>query len=289
MKKIIIIFLGVVFVMTMSLGVMANGVNKEKSTGDDPLGKEGAGWIIDQGSLVGWSDSNFTTLSEYKDGVSVEVGRGITVEGIQVYWEGPNNEEGPGKGEPAPRDFNQEINYTIPAYAEIPCFLKMNIFGNGKPSAADSEAENEADINHDDHWILFNTDYGGVIDAEWNFVDNSDFNPADIAAENSERYIQGSDLFTVNLFANVPYGFAVSSEGLGKENKIMLPIEMRTYQGDLNNNDWTTTETLVDDGIEVGDYAALEKAQINMQFRVPFNQVAAGFYEGQVTFSMYSM
>jgi len=292
MKKLVILVLAMAFVVSMSLGVMAGVEN----TGDDPLAEEeGDGWIIDEGSLVGWTDSNFTTLSDTETGVSVEVGKGITVDGIKVAWDYP--EEGStGKEGPEDRDFDQEINYTIPAYAEIPCYLEMNLFGNGAyMEASNVGAENQSDISYDQHWMLFDTDYGGVVDGNWNFVDSSDFDPADIVAEESDRYIQACDIFTANLFANVPYGFDVSSEGLGDDNE--LPIQMRTNQQGIdisanNNNNidaWSAISTLDAAGVTVGNYNALEQAQINMQFRVPFDEVEAGIYEGEVTFSMYSM
>ena len=269
-------------VVGMSLGVMADVEN----TGDDPLGEEGAGWIINEGSLEGWENSNFVTLNESETDVSTEVGKGITVEGIKVAWEYPEQGSA-GKGGPEDRDFDQEINYTIPAYAEIPCYLEMNLFGNGAyMEASNVGAENQSDISYGQHWMLFDTDYGGVVDGNWNFVDSSNFDPADIVAEESDRYIQACDIFTANLFANVPYGFDVSSEGLGEDNE--LPIQMRTQQEGLDISN-ASTETLDASGIQVGNYNALEQAQINMQFRVPFDEVEAGIYEGEVTFSMYSM
>ncbi|MFW6294825.1 MAG: hypothetical protein ACOC1M_03780 [Halanaerobium sp.] len=279
MKKLSILGLVLVFVMAFSFGAMADVEN----TGDDPLGEEGDGWIINEGSLEGWEDSNFESLSNYDSGESTEVGTGITVEGACA------GDECPGK-EPGEVDTDQEINYTVSAYAEIPGYLEMNFFGNGAYMNATNLGEVNGDgYENNDHLMLFDTEYGGVVDGSWEFVDSGDLNPEDVIAEDSEIYIQGCDIFTANLFANVPYGFSVSSEGLGNGE---LPIEMRALNGDLDNNgegDWSATETLVDDGIEVGDYEALEEAQVNMQFRVPFNQVAAGVYEGDITFSMYSM
>jgi len=288
MKKLTILGLLVAFVLTFSLGAMAGVEN----TGDDPLGEEGEGWIINEGSLEGWEDSNFETLNGSEMGTSEEVGTGITVEGIKVAWDAPSPEEG--KGDPV-EDWDQEINYTIPAYAEIPCYLEMNLFGNGAYYNATNVGDNNIkDETNNNHWMLFDTNYGGVVDGNWNFVDSGDFSPEDIVDEDADRYIQGCDIFTANLFANVPYGFDVSSEGLGAENE--LPIQMRTTQGEIdiaeNNNDidaWSDTETLDADGNQVGTFDALEEAQINMQFRVPFDEVAAGVYEGDVTFSMYSM
>jgi len=290
MKKLVILVMAMALVIGMSLGALAGVEN----TGDDPLGEEGAGWLINEGSLEGWEDSNFETLSESETGTSTEVGTGITVDGIKVAWAYPD-EGSAGKGGPEDRDWDQEINYTIPAYAEIPCYLEMNLFGNGAYMNATNVGEGATtEVTGADHWMLFDTNYGGVVDGNWNFVD--DFSPEDVVDEQSDRYIQGCDIFTANLFANVPYGFDVSSEGLGEDGK--LPIQMRTTQEGIditeenNNNDidaWSATETLDADGTQVGAYSALEEAQINMQFRVPFDQVAAGIYEGEVTFSMYSM
>ncbi|MFW6269849.1 MAG: hypothetical protein ACOC4G_07175 [Bacillota bacterium] len=295
MKKLLILGLLVAFVMTFSFGVMA-----AEGTGDDPLADEdGDGWIINEGTLEGWEDSNFETLNGSDTGVSTDVGKGITVDGIKVEWDPDENGDEGKRGPEGDEDFDQEINYTIPAYAEIPCYLEMNLFGNGAyMDATNVGTGNNTEIgNADGHWMLFDTDYGGVVDGNWEFVDSGDFSPEDIVDEDSDRYIQACDLFTANLFANVPYRFEVSSEGLGDDNE--LPIDMRTYQGgvDINGDeadiddigDWSATETLDDDGVEVDDFNALDEAQINMQFRVPFDAVEAGVYEGDVTFSMYSM
>ncbi|MFW6271281.1 MAG: hypothetical protein ACOC4G_14585, partial [Bacillota bacterium] len=71
---------------------------------------------------------------------------------------------------------------------------------------------------------------------------------------------------------------------------------MRTNQGDYDPadftpndiNTWSNVETLDDGGVTVGAYEAMDEAQVNMQFRIPFTGAEAGTYEGDVTFSMYS-
>ncbi|MFW6271282.1 MAG: hypothetical protein ACOC4G_14590 [Bacillota bacterium] len=178
MKKLSILGLVLVFVMAFSFGAMADVEN----TGDDPLGEEGDGWIINEGSLEGWEDSNFESLSNYDSGESTEVGTGITVEGACAGDECPGKE--PGEVE----DVNQEINYTVSAYAEIPCYLEMNFFGNGAyMNATNVGSDNLENYDNGDHWMLFDTEYGGVVNENWEFVDNGDLEPSDVMDEDSDR------------------------------------------------------------------------------------------------------
>ncbi|MGM0438394.1 MAG: hypothetical protein ACQEQD_08985 [Bacillota bacterium] len=291
MRKLLVLSLALVFVMTFGLGVMAdNGTEPMAKTGDDPMADVGDGWNINEGSLTGWTDSNFTILGDSTTGTSTVVGEGITVDGILVNWEYPDGEgNGAGKGDPSEiQDFDQEINYTIKAFANIPCYLEMNVFGNGAyVNATNIGQGNTTNAGSNNHWLLFDTSYGGVVDANWDFVAAGDIDPSDIAEGTGERYIQGCDVFSANLFANVPYQFKVYSDGLTKGNAT-LPIEMRTTPDDTMSA-WSADNYLLSEGNSIGSFDAMEEAHINMQFRVPFNAVEAGYYEGDVVFTMSSM
>jgi len=283
MKKLLILGLALVFVMTFGMGVMAMDL---EATGDDPFGAEDAGWIQNVGSLEGWTASNFTTLNTGDSGISSTVGVGVTVQGIKLYWTYPSDAKGKAVGE-GDSVFNQKINYKVNAFANIPCYLEMNVFGNGAyANATNTGANNISSYGPvGRHYLLFDTNYGGVVDANWNFVASGDF-----VGQQAGRYIQGCDIFTANLFANVPYTFHVSSDGLfGINNSEVLGIQMRTAYG--NNSAWgVSTQDITDSSQTLaGSFGALDEAHINMQFRVPFDEVAAGYYEGEVVFTMASM
>ena len=52
MKKLLILGLALVFVMTFGMGVMANGTEPMANTGDDPAAEfVGDGWRANKGSL----------------------------------------------------------------------------------------------------------------------------------------------------------------------------------------------------------------------------------------------
>jgi len=284
MKKLLVLSLALVFVMTFGMGVMAMDL---EATGDDPFGAEDAGWIQNVGSLEGWTASNFTTLNTGDSGISSTVGVGVTVQGIKLYWTYPSDAKGKAVGE-GDSVFNQKINYKVNAFANIPCYLEMNVFGNGAyANATNTGANNISSYGPvGRHYLLFDTNYGGVVDANWNFVASGDF-----VGQQAGRYIQGCDIFTANLFANVPYTFHVSSPGLaGLHNTDVLPIHMRTAHGNAMGA-WSAgaQDITVAGGALAGTFAAMEDAHINMQFRVPFDAVKAGYYEGEVVFTMASM
>jgi len=300
MKKILILGLALMVIMTLSFTVIAaeGPDDAYERTGTDPLAESyDAGWVIDVGSLEGWTSSNFETLSQQESGVSEIVGEGVTVIGTNVKWDGPSDVLPLSVVGPPEFDFEQVINYEVNAYAEIPCYLEMNIFGNGgwmkgKSIGQGAVTDVEAVTNH---YMLFHTNFGGVLDEDWNFVEQGDHLYSSFSARDRNDmpalYIHACDLWTANLFGNVPYGFSVASAGLGSSNQ--LPIHMRhVIQDELDFPDmdaFSSTDTLTADGVEIAQFAALHTAQINMQFRVPYANIAAGVYTGTVTFSMYSI
>ena len=330
MKRLSILVLAFAFMFAFSFGVLANGPLWTDNAGFDPA--TGEGWLRDAGTLEGWSDSNFETLDFKAQGTSEVVGIGVTVEGIDLDWEYP--EDGRiGKGGEIEDAFDQRIDYTVVAFAEIPCVLKMNVFGNsGWAEGISIGTGSEVFVNkglHDDgvpragaHFMLFDTRFGGVVDGDWNFIA---VDAIDYAAGMAEDiYIHACDLWTADVWANVPFGFAVSSAGMGDFAGLADPllIEMRylerlgagivSRESDLppyngHDNDWDNDTdhengvalmeahgwagdyVLDEDGVEVGQYPAGQNVHVNMQFRIPVTGAPAGRYQGEVTFSAYTI
>ena len=328
MKRLSVLVLVFAFMFAFSFGVLAENLWTDNA-GTDPVTE--AGWEIDQGTLENWSNSNFETLEFKAQGQSEEVGIGITVDGIKVDWDYPGSDN-IGKGGDVD-DFDQSIDYTVVAFAEIPCVLKMNVFGNGgwvegisigsgsevlfNKGLYMSDNENgEVAPGNNSHFMIFDTDYGGIVDEDWNFMD---LDAVDYAAGQADNaYINACDLWTVDVWANVPYGFGVSSTGMGNFAGLDDPIsiEMRYLErlgagivsqesglppyndNDMdngndviaaNNNSWAGDYVLDEDGVEIGQYEAGQNAHINMQFRIPVAGAPAGRYQGEVTFSAYTI
>jgi hypothetical protein len=154
--------------------------------------------------------------------------------------------------------------------------------------------------------MIFDPDYGGIVNEAWEFVE---LNAIDYATgQGAEAYINACDLWTADIWANVPYGFSVSSAGMGDFAGLADPllIEMRylerlgngivSQQSDLPpfdmevaDGNWSDNYVLDEDGEEIGQYNAGQNSHINMQFRVPLNGAPAGRYQGEVTFSTYTI
>lgn len=279
------------------------------NAGFDPV--TGEGWNIDVGTLYGWRDSNFETIEYQAAGKSQVVGTGITVNGIKVDWRypglgyiGKGGDLAGGEGR-----LDQSIDYTVVAFAEIPCVLEMDIIGNGGWNNSNGEVallNEENDIPEGD-FMVFSPSVGGIVDAEWNFMEMNSVEYA--TGQGAEAYIHACDLWTANIWANVPYGFAVSSVGMsdfaGLEEPLLIEMRCLEILGDgivsqesgtspydvevASNSNWSGDYVLNEDGIEIGTYEAGQNVHINMQFRVPVTAVPAGRYQGEVSFSTYTI
>ncbi len=262
--------------------------------GFDPA--TGEGWKIDAGTLVDWEESNFEALAYQACGKSEDVGTGITVGGIKLQWTYPGIDS-IGKGIEG-LDLQQSLDYTIVARADISSSLRMNVFGYSGRNGVNNEfafrSEGDEISTDNNNFMLFDTDYGGIVDEDWNFVEVSAVDYATGEAPN--LHIHASDLWTADLWANVPYGFTISSTGLGDSAGLeeLLYIEMRYLEDEdlfqiTQSNGWNGDFVLDEDGVEIGQYDAGQYVHINMQFRIPITGAPAGRYQGEVTFSTYTI
>jgi len=300
-----ILYLMLMIILCFSTAVAAGqNVLWPDNAGFDPL--TGEGWVRNEGTLAGWSDSNFETLEYKAQGTSEVVGIGVTVEGIDLDWEYPHNL---GKGEDTGQAFDQRIDYTVVAFAEIPCVLTMNVFGNGSWVEAISVGDGshvafDLPSEEGSHLMLFHPRLGGIVDSGWNFM-------ADLGADAYTdsavgKYLHACDLWTAEVWSNVPYGFTVSSEGLSNGEQV-LDLEMRFLQtaipiGEPDNGNeipleeidligWSADFVLNahPQGVEIGQFTAGFRAHVNMQFRVPLIGTLGGIYGGEVCFSSYTI
>jgi len=200
---------------------------------------------------------------------------------------------------------DQHINLKLDTIAMIPCYLEMELVGNAGYTKAKSIGAGAIVDYHKtgSHRMGFRPELGGFIDADWNFLgidaeviatslDNEDFSTLGPGV-----YIAACDMWTANLYGNVPYDFRVDATALSQGDRDLF-MDMRYLTGSIINiegfNDFG------DDAIEVVglgsgengeyDFGEFEICTVNtvlMQFRVPFEECApAGLYHGTITFRM---
>lgn len=180
---------------------------------------------------------------------------------------------------------NQDLTVLLKAIANIPCYLELELIGNaGYTKVASIGPNSTGTVNRTDEslWMLFDTNYGGFINEDWESVNVSvtGFNP-------EELYIQACDIWTANMKANIGYGLEVRATPLGNSDypDYLLPVQMRANLG----SSWTGMYPITEADAVFGPYNALEENTVYMQFRVPYGYVPAGAYEGVVAFRMYSI
>ncbi|MFW6256892.1 MAG: hypothetical protein ACOC2O_02000 [Bacillota bacterium] len=284
MKKIIIFSLITAVVMMFSVGVLADQVGPDPITNED--------FEIDQGWYKNYSDAQdiLSTTQEYTD-IDTDY---KTVEEVEVTGDVPDyGEEEIG---------DQKIKVKINTSALIPCYLEMELIGNaGLTKAKSIGAGEEANIDRTDeeHWMLFNPKFGGIMDEDWNLLADGDVEEYSSLGPDNNHYINACDMWTANLYANIDYGFKVDASPLVNINndEYSLKMDMRVTNEEIIDISSTNTSGKeytdlgeADIGEDLGDFDALEDTSLYMQFRVPFSSdVPAGQYDGDVTFCMYTI
>lgn len=269
MKKILILALAFAVVMMFSVGVMA-----EDPTTNEPF-------EIDKGWYTNYTEAN-DLLPAHQE--KTEIGTQYkTVEGVTVTGDTPDYNADDYIGD-------QAVNVKINTSALIPCYLEMELIGNGgysKGKSIGADAESNIDRTDEGHWMLFHPEFGGFMDSAWNLLGNADVVDFSTLGPNSGTYLNACDMWTANLFANVDYGFDVVASPLVGPNDIELLMDMRVTSPDVT---LPVGEFLEIGTAEVFEGDALEAASIFMQFRVPYNNtLEAGQYDGDITFMMYSL
>lgn len=269
MKKILIIGLAIGVVTLFSLSVLAQ----------DPVTEED--FVIDEG----WYN-NYSEAQEILSATQVKTATGtnhVTVDGVKVTGNTPDYSEEDYIGD-------QEINVTINTSAMIPCYLEMELVGNAGYTKAKSIGANavaNVDRTSESHWMLFNPEFGGMMDSDWNLLATEDVQDFSTLGLDNGYYINACDIWTANLFGNIAYGFDINASPLTNGSD-SFNMDMRLTGEDISETGGD--EYLALGQANLGSFGALDETSLFMQFRVPFNRdVPAGQYDGDVTFSMYSV
>ncbi len=268
MKKMLTLGLVLALMMMFSVGVMAT----------DP--DTGQPFEIDEGWYENYSEANNLLPATQKD---LKTGNFRTVAGVTITGDTPDYNEDAFIGD-------QEINVTISTAALIPCYLEMELIGNGgytKGKSVGADAVLDINRENESHWMLFHPDFGGFMDSDWNLLGDSDVVDFSTLGTGAGTFLNACDMWTANLFANVDYGFDVDASPLVGPNNIELSMDMRATSPDVTLESYE----FLDIGLaNVFNGDALESASIFMQFRVPYNNtLEAGQYDGDITFMMYSI
>ena len=276
MKKMLTLGLVLAFMMMFTVGVMADA-HDAGSGFDEPNWSYGSGIFADYEAFENFFDSETDIAAEYKTITNARVTGSLD----EILYDAGD----------------QDGLIKINTLANIPCYLELELIGNAgysKLKSLGAGSSGIVDRTEENHWMFFDTNFGGLVNAEWESIGEGEAF-SDIGPNNEDReiYIQACDMWTANLYANVDYGFSVSATPLSNGSE-ELNIEMRHTE--LNVPGWTEAGVLPtaepvdpDYDYQVGTWDALEAATVYMQFRVPFDAVPAGAYEGDITFKVYSI
>jgi len=261
MKKMMVLSLAVLLVLGFSLNVFAEG--KPTPGVDDPEFKIGEGIFENYENFKNFTVEETDIKGKYK--VISGARTTGTVEEIKM-------EQG-----------DQEVKVIINTLANIPCYIEMELIGNAGWSRGVSfgaGAEALMDRTGEQHWMLFHSDFGGFLNENWESVAQEDVNPG------SDLYLHACDMWEARIYANIDYKLDVIATPLEHvEYDEEIQMDMRhTLEGAPNWDEENNLETAT-----IGPFNYLEENTVLMQFRVPFDDVPAGHYEGDITFRAYSI
>lgn len=181
------------------------------------------------------------------------------------------------------------VNITADAY--IPCYIEMKVTGNQGQTTAESYGPGAEVVTGPagGYWLLFDNEVGGFVDEGWNSMGhgkNAEIKPA------PGVYIQGCDVFKVEIYANDTYKYEVESAPLNPAANVdissansndVLDLQMRTS---VDNNVWGAPVVFNSNIIApIISKQACDSTVALHQFRVPYNRnTAHGQYTGVVTF-----
>ncbi|NLM37223.1 MAG: hypothetical protein GX202_03740 [Firmicutes bacterium] len=181
----------------------------------------------------------------------------------------------------------QSVEMTLTARAYIPCYLEMKVTGNQGQTGLKSYGPGiSTKASASGYLLVFDNEIGGFVDEYWNMLGHNPHTEFDF--ENEDIFIQGCDVFKVEVYANDSYKYEVEGGPLTSE-RGSLPLHMRS--GYSMSNFGGTFIFDVDGKIfEVAEKDACEELTVYHQFRVPFSRnIAQGRYDGKVIFRAYTL
>ncbi|HBL36568.1 MAG TPA: hypothetical protein DDZ55_07130, partial [Firmicutes bacterium] len=168
--------------------------------------------------------------------------------------------------------------------AFIPCYLEMKVTGNQGQTMLKSYGPGaDTKASPKGYLLTFDNEIGGFVSERWYTLGHGS-NP-EINFDLNEVYIQGSDVFKVEVWANGNYKYEVEAGPLTAEDHDgSLPLQMRSgYRMDRFGGTFTFDEA--GKICNIAEKDACEELTVYHQFRVPYTRnIAQGRYDGIVKF-----
>lgn len=192
------------------------------------------------------------------------------------------------------RNVTQGAEVTIKTEAYIPCYLTMTVLGNQGKTVIESFGPGAHGAEAPTGYILaFDNEIGGFVNEDWASLGHG--KNAELAP-GAEIYIQGCDLFKVDVYANDSFKYEVWGKALKSSNadttvaSKLLPLEMRSK---IDAGNWGAKRIFAAEAAEVepiAQRAATQSLSVYHQFRVPYTtSTAHGKYTGNVVFKAYTI
>lgn len=181
----------------------------------------------------------------------------------------------------------QTVEMTLEARAFIPCYLEMKVTGNRGQTGLRSYGPGiNTKASASGYLLVFDNEIGGFVDEKWNMLGHNPHTEFDF--DEDKVFIQGCDIFKVEVYANDHYKYEVEARPLVSE-KGSLPLHMRSG---YSMQRFGGTFVFDEDGkiFEVAEKDACETLTVYHQFRVPYTRnIAQGRYDGRVIFRAYTL
>lgn len=178
----------------------------------------------------------------------------------------------------------QSVELTLETRAFIPCYLEMKVTGNQGQTMLKSYGPGaDTKASPKGYLLTFDNEIGGFVSERWYTLGHGS-NP-EINFDLNEVYIQGSDVFKVEVWANSNYKYEVEAGPLTAEDHDgSLPLQMRSgYRMDRFGGTFTFDEA--GKICNIAEKDACEELTVYHQFRVPYTRnIAQGRYDGIVKF-----
>ena len=191
----------------------------------------------------------------------------------------------------------QSVELALQARAYIPCYLEMRVTGNQGQTTLQSFGPWADPVTEpNDYLLAFDNEIGGFVDEYWNSLGHGRNAEINFIEDGSNVYIQGCDVFKVEVYANDDYKYEVEASPLTpydaktESGKALdnLYLQMRYKIGNYGIYSRTHTFDRPGEIEEIAVMDACEKLTVYHQFRVPYSRnIAHGRYDGKVIFRAF--
>lgn len=178
----------------------------------------------------------------------------------------------------------QSVELSLQARAFIPCYLEMKVTGNQGQTVLKSYGPGVGTKASPNNYLLvFDNEIGGYVNERWYTLGHG--SNSEIDFDLFDLYIQGSDIFKIEVYANDNYKYQVEAGPLTtEEHDGSLLLQMRSgYQMDRFGGTFSFDQP--GKICNIAEKEPCEKLTVYHQFRVAYTRkIAQGRYDGVVKF-----